>query len=176
MLDVPDLSDPQNYLVVLTNGRLACPGSRSQGLAEAGFEHGSAAWKTPMIYNGDRRGKGCPGTAHTLASHPSLGSLGAPGHGSHTSFTPVPRQPGNNNLQDLQGLLTLHLTFPNDSSGCSKKIHTFLGNAGGRSGVSRSAPGPMSVLSVDQASLPSLPSRPAGWLSCDHPSLPQYSP
>lgn len=99
-----------------------------------------------------------------------------PGHGSHTSFTPAPRQPGNNSLQDLQGLLTRHLTFPNDSSGCSKKIHTFLGNAGGRSGVSRSAPGPMSVLSVDQASLPCLPSRPVGWLSCDHPSLPQYTP
>ena len=119
MPDTPDLSDPQNYLIVLTNGRLACPGSRSQGLAEAGFERRSAAWKAPMVYNEDRRG---------------TGRVVSPGHGSHTGFTPVPRQPGNVNLQDLQGLLTIHLTFPNDSSGHSEKICTFLGNAGGRSG------------------------------------------
>ena len=53
-----------------------------------------------------------------------MGRVVSPGHSSHTGFTSVLGQPGNINLQDLQGLLTLHLTFPNDSSGHSKKIHT----------------------------------------------------
>ena len=109
MLDMPGLSDPQNYLVMLTNGRLACPGSQSQGLVEARFECGSASWKAPVSLQWGQERNGAGGESRAQLTH-----------WLHT----VPGQPGNINLQDLQGLLTLHLTFPNDSSGHSKKIHT----------------------------------------------------
>ena len=52
------MNEHSNDLGMLTNGRPACPGSHSQGLAEAGFEPGVAGWKPPTIYNGGRRGTG----------------------------------------------------------------------------------------------------------------------
>lgn len=103
-------------------------GHRVRGWWRPGLSVGQLPGKPLSVYNGDRRG---------------TGRVVSPGHSSHAGFTPVPGQPGSINLQDIQGLLTLHLT--NDSSGHSKKIHNFLGNAGGRSGAACSALGPESV-------------------------------